>query len=241
MHLCFIARANLIALPHRPGLTRAVDGALAVLVMAAAAVSLGPTSAHAQSSPPAASPTSPPNSKAVIASKPLWSDLNSEQQAALQPLAPHWAGLTEAHKRKWIALSRNYATLSPEGRTTLHSRMSDWAGLSFQQRAQARLNFAEIQRLAADERKAKWEAYQALSEDERATLARRAPPRSPGAALPLQPVPLTKLAPTPAVAPGHSPRIQLAPPAAPTARKQTPAASAPAPATLPPEASPAAQ
>jgi len=107
-----------------------------------------------------------------------------------------------------------------------------------QQRAQARLNFAEIQRLAADDRKAKWEAYQALSEDERATLARRAPPRSPGAALPLQPVPLTKLAPTPAVAPapGHSPRIQLAPPAEPAPRKAP--ATSPMP---PPEASPAAQ
>lgn len=241
MRLRFIARAKFTGSPHRPGLTCAVQGALAAFVMAAAVASIAQAPAPAQNNAPVG-PTAPassaPTSKSVTASKPTWADLKPEQREALQPLAPHWAGLSEAHKRKWIALSRNYGTLSPEGRTTLHSRMSDWAGLSFQQRAQARLNFAEIQRLAADERKAKWEAYQALSEDERATLARRAPSRSPGAALPLQPVPLTKLAPTPAVAPssGHSPRIQLAPPAAPVSRKQAPVPPAP-----PPEASPAAQ
>jgi len=215
--------------------TRAAVGAYTLFLVLAAMLAAVSPLANAQS----AGPTSPAAStKPSPVSKPLWSDLKPEQQEALQPLAPHWAGLSEAHKRKWLALSRNYPTLSPEGRSTLHSRMSDWAGLSFQQRAQARLNFAEIQRLAADDRKAKWEAYQALSEDERATLARRAPPRSPGAALPLQPVPLTKLAPTPAVAPapGHSPRIQLAPPAEPAPRKAP--ATSPMP---PPEASPAAQ
>lgn len=235
MRLRLIARASLTVSTQRPSLMRVADGALAALVVSAAVALVAPTHASAQGAAPAASAAT---SKSVTPSKPLWSDLRPEQQEALQPLAPHWAGLSEAHKRKWIALSRNYATLSPEGRTTLHSRMSDWAGLSFRQRAQARLNFAEIQRLAADERKAKWEAYQALSEDERATLARRAPPPSPGAALPLQPVPLTKLAPTPAVAPapGHTPRIQLAPPAPPAARKAP--VTSPA---LPPEASPAAQ
>jgi len=235
MRLRPIARAGLTVSAQRPALIRAADAGLAALVVATALVSLVPAQGNAQTAAPAASTAS---AKPASASRPLWSDLKPDQQEALQPLAPHWAGLSEAHKRKWIALSRNFSTLSPEGRSTLHSRMSDWAGLSFQQRAQARLNFAEIQRMAADERKAKWEAYQALSEDERATLARRAPPRSPGAALPLQPVPITKLAPTPAVAPapGHSPRIQLAPPASPAARKPAPPSQ-----EAPAEALPAAQ
>ena len=51
--------------------------------------------------------------------------------------------------------------------------MTEWAALSPQQRAQARLNFAEIKRLPADERKAKWEAYQALQPEEKRKLGRR--------------------------------------------------------------------
>ncbi len=185
---------------------------------------------------PATAASSP---KAAV-SRPLWTELQAEQQEALRPLAPHWEGLSEAHKRKWIALSRNYTTMTPEGQTTLHSRMSDWASLSFQQRAQARLNFAEIQRLAADERKAKWEAYQALSEEERARLAKRAGPRSPGAAVALQPVPARKLAPIPAVAPAaqHTPRIQLGPPAAPPQAPDKPGPPVPAEAQMPPPEAP---
>ncbi len=178
------------------------------------ATCLAGPAARAQPASPPAAPQALVQAP-VVGSGPRWSELTAAQQLALQPLSPHWDGLGEPHKRKWIALSRNFASLTPEGQTTLHSRMSDWASLSFQQRAQARLNFAEIQRLAADERKAKWEAYKALSDDERARLAKRVP-RSPGAALALQPVPLQKLAPTPALSATdpRSPRIQLAPPVA---------------------------
>lgn len=218
-------------------LTAAADAGAALVLAACLAV----PAAQAQSPAPTGAALPP---KASV-SKPLWSDLKAEQQNALRPLESHWGGLSEAHKRKWIALSRNYAAMTPEGQATLHSRMSDWASLSFQQRAQARLNFAEIQRLAADQRKAKWEAYQALSQEERASLATRAASRSPGAAVALQPVPARKLAPIPAVAQteGHTPRIQLAPPARPAAAPPAPS-GAPVPSEAqvpPPEASPSAQ
>jgi hypothetical protein len=221
----------------RPSLTAASVGGCAVLALA---VCLAAPNARGQAAAPAAAAASPAASSKVT--RPLWAELKAEQQEALEPLAPHWGGLSEAQKRKWIALSRNYAAMTPEGQSTLHSRMSDWASLSFQQRAQARLNFAEIQRLAADERKAKWEAYQALSDDERARLVERAGlPRSLGAAVAVQPVPARKLAPIPAVAPAtqHTPRIQLAPPAPPPVNTGPPvAAEAQVP---PPEASPSAQ
>ena len=236
MHLRALACAK--TSPVQSSLTAAAAGACAALVLAAC---MAVPAVHAQSAAPAAAAAAPP--KAAL-SKPLWSELKAEQQDALRPLEPHWDGLSEAHKRKWIALSRNYTAMTPEGRTTLHSRMSDWASLSFQQRAQARLNFAEIQRLAADERKAKWEAYQALSEDERVRLAKRAGPRAPGAAVPLQPVPARKLAPIPAVAQAerHTPRIQLAPPATPAPPAARSGAPVPAEAQVPPpEASPSAQ
>jgi hypothetical protein len=84
------------------------------------------------------------------------------------------------HQRKWIALARNYHRLKPAEQATLQQRMSDWAQLSPSQRTRARLNFGEARRLPADEKRAQWEAYQALSEQERERLAQDRPkPPSP--------------------------------------------------------------
>jgi hypothetical protein len=164
--------------------------------------------------------------------KPLWRDLSAKQQQALQPLAADWDSLSEGHKRKWLVLSRNHANLSASDKTTLRSRMTEWAALSQQERARARFNFAEVKQVPVDERKAKWEAYQALTPEERRRLAESAAPRPPGAAPTIRPVPAQKLAPTPAantanaVKGQHSARIQLTPPAESVA---TTAAPAPAP------------
>jgi len=185
----------------------------------------------------AAAGTAAASPKPVPATKPLWSELTAEQQQALKPLTPHWNTLNAGQKRKWLALSRNFANMSPDDQTTLHSRMIEWAALSNQQRAQARLNFAEVKRVPPDERKAKWEQYQALSEEEKRRLAERAPAKPRGAAIPVRPVSSQKLVPVPAVTPPgqHTPRIVLAP---------SPAPMMPAPATVlvtsPPERAPAA-
>ena len=151
--------------------------------------------------------------KPAPATKPLWSELTAEQQQALKPLVPHWNTLNTGQKRKWLALSRNFASMSADDQVTLHSRMIEWAALSNQQRAQARLNFAEVKRVPPDERKAKWEQYQALSEEEKRKLAERAPAKPRGAAIPVRPVSSQKLVPVPAVTPPgqHTPRIVLAP------------------------------
>ncbi|NVM87553.1 hypothetical protein FHT32_001192 [Variovorax sp. SG517] len=187
--------------------------------------------AAATSSAPATSP------KAISTTKPLWSELTAEQQQALKPLGAHWNTLNIGQKKKWLALSRNFGSMSAEEQSTLHSRMIEWAALSNQQRAQARLNFAEVKRIPADERKVKWEQYQALSEEEKRKLAERAPPKPRGAAIPVRPVSSQKLVPVPAVTPGgqHTPRILLAPPPAPAA---TPAATIMV--ASPPERAPAA-
>jgi len=200
------------------------------LLLVAAAFAASPARAQIKE---AATPATAPAAKQVI-SKPLWRDLGTRQQRALQPLAPYWDSLTEPHKRKWLALSRNYAQLSPADQEILHSRMTEWAGLSNQQRTQARFNFAEVKQVPVDERKAKWEAYQALSEEEKRDLAARATPR-PGAAATIRPVPAQKLVPLPAAAPAgqHTPRIQLAPPAAMPAPRPLLVAPAAAPAFPP--------
>jgi len=139
------------------------------------------------------------NKKASVATTgPTWAELTPVQQQSLKPLATYWNTISEAQKRKWLEISKNYATLAPGDQNTLHSRMSEWVALSPQQRAQARLNFAKTKELSPqltpDEKKEKWQAYQALSPEEKAGLAQKAVPRPTGAATAIRPVEVQKLA-----------------------------------------------
>lgn len=129
--------------------------------------------------------------------KPAWAELTPAQQTALAPLAGTWRSLGEAHKRKWIALSQNFAAMPPAEQARLHSRMTEWAALSPQQRTTARLNYAEAQKVAPTDKRAKWEAYQALPPEEKRKLAAgaaAAKPAPPPTAVAVQPVPQQKLA-----------------------------------------------
>ncbi len=126
-------------------------------------------------------------------SKPAWKDLRPAQRQALQPLAPHWDQLTERHKLKWLALSKNYPTLSSEEQVKLHLRMSNWATLSQQQRTQARQNFKEIKGLSPERKASEWEAYQALSPEEKRKLAQQARPQAAGVTTTIKPVTAPKL------------------------------------------------
>lgn len=158
-----------------------------------------------------------------VVSGPSWAGLTPLQQQALAPLASSWnASMSEAQKRKWLEISRNYSALSPEDQATLNSRMNDWVSLSPQQRAQARLNFGKTKELSRqltpEEKKAKWEAYQALSPEEKQKLAAKASPKPTGAATAIKPVAPQKLATLPAQAaskPGikPAPKIMSSPPA----------------------------
>lgn len=129
-------------------------------------------------------------------SKPTWAELTPAQQQALAPLTGTWRVLGEAHKRKWLALSENFATMPPAEQSRLHSRMTEWAALSPQQRTLARLNFAEAQKVdPATDKRAKWEAYQALpAEEKRKLAAAAAKTPAPPTAAAVKPVPQQKLA-----------------------------------------------
>ena len=120
------------------------------------------------------------------------------QQQSLKPLAANWATINEGQKRKWLALSKNYPNMAAAEQAKLHSRMTEWASLSQTQRNQARLNFAETKNLSQDEKSAKWQAYQALSPEEKRKLAATAPPAPSGATAAVKPVPAQKLANVPA-------------------------------------------
>ena len=148
--------------------------------------------------------------KAPRNTRPTWAELTRSQQEALRPLAQDWPGLSELHKRKWLVLSQNYDEFSPQEQHKLQQRMSDWASLTARERAQARLHFAEVQQLPEDKRREKWEAYQALSDEQRRKLADDIllqPPR--GAAVASRPVASSKLTQPPAAKPDQvlQPRI----------------------------------
>jgi hypothetical protein len=132
-----------------------------------------------------------------IYSKPAWQDLTPLQQLSLKPLAANWNTLGEAQKRKWIAIAASYPSLSPSEQAKLHSRMTEWVSLSQQQRDQARLNFARTKQISPTQKAATWQAYQALSPEEKKKLAVSAIPKPSGAAAAAKPVPSQKLAAVP--------------------------------------------
>ena len=111
------------------------------------------------------------------------------------------SGIGEAQKRKWLAVSKNYPALPAPEQAKLHSRMTEWTSLSQQQRSQARLNFAETKKLSPGDQSANWQAYQALSPEDRQKLAAKASPKPAGAATAVKPVPEQKLAAVPAARP----------------------------------------
>ena len=131
--------------------------------------------------------------------RPHWSDLSTSEQQALAPLKPQWQTISVAQKRKWLAMAKNFATLPPEEQNKLHARVQEWAQLSPQQRAQARLNFGESTQHSVDHKRAKWEAYQSLSADEKSKLAATSPTPPVGAATAVKKVASHKLAASPAV------------------------------------------
>ena len=120
------------------------------------------------------------------------------QQQSLRPLAANWNGLSDAQKRKWLEVSKGYPNLSAADQAVMRSRMAEWVAMSPQQRAAARLNFGKAKELSnqltADEKKEKWQTYQALSPEEKAKLASKAAPKPAGAATAVKPVAPQKLA-----------------------------------------------
>ena len=133
--------------------------------LALALLHCGSAWSQAAPSPGAAVPTARGQAAAPVKGK--WKELTPAQQQALEPLAPHWAGLSEGQRSKWLTISKNFANLPDYEKSTMHSRMAEWATLTPQQRIQARLNFGETNRLPQVEKKAQWEAYQALPEEEK--------------------------------------------------------------------------
>ena len=181
---------------------------LYALAQVAAAPAALPAASSAASSAKSSKVSAAANTKpaaAVAPTRPAWPELTAMQQQALKPLEGTWNSISEPQKRKWFEVSKNYQKLSPADQSTMHSRMVEWVRMSPQDRAVARLNFAKTKELSkeltGDEKKAKWETYQALSPVEKAKLAATGTPKPVGAATAVKPVEPQKLAITPKIAP----------------------------------------
>lgn len=161
-----------------------------------------PATAHAQTPQLISSITTP-----SLPGRPLWSDLSEAQQQSLMPLEPLWPTMSELHKRNWLALSQNYEQLPMEEKEILQSRMRAWAALTPRQRTRARLNYLGTQKqLKQDDKRALWEAYQALPEETKRKLAAQQVQPRVGAA--------------PAVKPGSA--VLISPPQVANTNKPTP-------------------
>ena len=160
--------------------------------------------AHAQT-PPA----QPTGASTVLASS--WQQLNKQQKQALAPLATQWGQLTPQQQNKWLAISTNFTQLSVADQITMHARMADWVALSPQQRNLARLNFNKLQNLPKEDKKAKWEAYQALPAEEKRLLSAGSKPLPKNAAPTAKPLEPHRLVQTPLkAAPGSAPAATIA-------------------------------
>jgi hypothetical protein len=122
-----------------------------------------------------------------------WGSLTPIQQTALKPLVTTWKTLSDVQKRKWISLTARFSQMTIDEQSKLHARMAQWAALSPRQREQARLNFAETKTIDPENKNVKWQAYQALSAEEKQTLAKSAQTKPPRTALTPRPAASDKL------------------------------------------------
>ncbi|GAB3478101.1 hypothetical protein GCM10011496_21080 [Polaromonas eurypsychrophila] len=206
-------------------------------------VTLSAMAATAQTVTPAPVPAAAP-AKTIVAQAftgPGWTELSPAQRDILQPLASAWPSLSQSHKRKWLEMARSYGSLPADEQTKMQGRMKEWVALSPQQRIEARLNFAKTKELSkeltAEEKKAKWEAYQSLSSEEKQKLADKAPAKPAGAAPASKPVAKQKLATIPSAA--DQAKAKAAPKIAVSQSIDTPPGLAPAATPAGPNGTPA--
>lgn len=111
---------------------------------------------------------------------PKWSELSPAQRSALKPLERDWSRIEPDRKQKWIEIAQRMPGMPPAERERVQTRMTDWARMSPQQRGQTRLGYQEAKQVAPQDRQASWEAYQALSAEQKRQLqARAAAPMPP--------------------------------------------------------------
>ena len=111
-----------------------------------------------------------------------WAALTPAQRQALAPLQRDWSSLDASRQSKWLEVAARFPRMSADEQRRLQERMTQWTRLTPAERERARLQFQETRQLPADEKRARWEAYQALTEEQRNALAQRAEKPAKGGA-----------------------------------------------------------
>ncbi|MBK1614771.1 hypothetical protein CKO44_14955 [Rubrivivax gelatinosus] len=117
-------------------------------------------------------------------SGPTWSQLTPAQKQALAPLQKDWPAIDPTGKDRWLTVAARFPKMGEAERKRVQERMAAWTRLSPSERAQARLQFQQARQYSAEDRQARWEAYQALPDDQRKKLAERATPKQRAASGP---------------------------------------------------------
>lgn len=143
---------------------RVVAGLLSLLACAAAFS--GQASGGAASVSPAAS-------KPSAGEGPSWSSLTAQQRAALAPLARDWPTIEASRKTKWLEVAARFPAMPAADQQRVQERMGEWARMTPAERGRARLSFQESKQFSPEQKQARWEAYQALPDDQRRALAER--------------------------------------------------------------------
>lgn len=118
----------------------------------------------------------PSLSASAEAGGPDWAALSAQQRGVLAPLQRDWPGLNAARKAKWLEVAARFPAMPQAEQDRIRQRMAGWAQLTPAERGHARLSFQESKQLSSEEKQQRWEAYQALSAEERSALANRAKP-----------------------------------------------------------------
>lgn len=103
---------------------------------------------------------------------PRWRDLRRAQQSSLHPLEGAWSSIDAEQKLKWLEIAQRMPAMPADEQARIQLRMAEWVMLGPIERGRARFNFQEAkQQLTPEQRRAQWNAYQALPEDEKRQLA----------------------------------------------------------------------
>ena len=130
-----------------------------------------------------------PLAPSTLAGGPDWSALSPAQQQVLAPLQAEWKTLDGARKGKWLEVAARVHSLPPEQQDRIRQRMQEWALLSAAERQRTRAAYLNLLQAADPKRRqspeavqdklqSKWEAYQALSPEERQRLTEKAAQRA---------------------------------------------------------------
>lgn len=111
----------------------------------------------------------------TLSNGPAWIELTPAQRNALLPVQPQWVTFDTEAKRKWMEVASRFPRMSAAQRERVQQRMTEWVQMTPAQRNQARLQFQDTSKTSSDEeRRARWQAYQALPSEEREALVARA-------------------------------------------------------------------